>query len=330
MGLTPRLRVVLGCLVSLVCLWLAFRGVPLSELADHLGHLNYWWLLPALLSQAIQLAARARRWQVLLGRPARFSEVFWALVIGDLGNNVLPMRAGEAARVVLVNRQMGFSAARAATSVVLERLADVVVLTAILFLLLPFVRIPRVAVVAGLALGAVTLCGLLAAGLVLRFGERGTLVTRLIPRWLPGPLATFALKQWAEVRRGLELLGDTAQTRSILGWSVVVWLGVLGIWWAIIEAVVPGASPVEPATAVVATSVGLAVPSTPGFIGVFQLIGQRALVVPFPERYTVSSALTIALVVHAMTYLVTSAAGVVGILRLGISFRDLRGGAPTG
>ena len=36
------------------------------------------------------------------------------------------------------------------------------------------------------------------------------------------------------------------------------------------------------------------VPSSPGFIGVFQLVGQQALVAPFPERYTPSAALSIA------------------------------------
>jgi uncharacterized membrane protein YbhN (UPF0104 family) len=200
------------------------------------------------------------------------------------------------------------------------------VLTATLFLLLPFVRMPQVAVVAGLGLGAIALCGLLVAALVLRYGQRGALVSRLITRWLPAQLASTALKQWTEMRRGLELLADVAEIRAVLGLSVHEWIGVLGIWWAIIQAIVPGASIVEPATALVATSVGLAIPSTPGFLGVFQYIGQQALVIPFPDRYTASTALAIAIVVHAMSYLVTSAAGVIGVLRLGLSFRQLRGG----
>src|SRR5438067_1919555 len=128
------------------------RLAPWSRGAPYLGTgLGAWRGADALPARSLTRPTerpynRASAGPTRLGRPARFGEVFRALVIGDLGNNVLPMRAGEAARVVLVNRQMGFSAARAATSIVLERLSDVVVLAAILFVLLPFVRIPRVAV----------------------------------------------------------------------------------------------------------------------------------------------------------------------------------------
>ena len=54
-------------------------------------------------------------------------------------------------------------------------------------------------------------------------------------------------------------------------------------------------------------------------------MGQQALVTPFPYRYTAASALLIALLNHAVYYVTSSALGVLGLARLGLSLRAARG-----
>ena len=71
-------------------------------------------------------------------------------------------------------------------------------------------------------------------------------------------------------------------------------------------------------------SIGLSIPSSPGFVGVFQFIGQQALVAPFPERYTATSALSVALLAHMLYYVVSSGLGLLGLLRLGVPLGALR------
>ena len=73
----------------------------------------------------------------------------------------------------------------------------------------------------------------------------------------------------------------------------------------------------------VALSLAVTVPSSPGFIGIFQLVGQQALVSPFGNKYDASSALAIALTAHLTYYLVTTLLGVGGLWRLGESFASL-------
>ena len=77
----------------------------------------------------------------------------------------------------------------------------------------------------------------------------------------------------------------------------------------------------EKHTAIIA--IGISVPSSPGFVGIFQFIGQQALVAPFPERYSLGSALSIALLAHAVYYVLTSGAGLLALLRLGLSLNDV-------
>jgi hypothetical protein len=52
-------------------------------------------------------------------------------------------------------------------------------------------------------------------------------------------------------------------------------------------------------------------------------VGQQALVVPFPSKYTPASALAVALLSHLVFYLVTSGMGALGLWRLGTSLARL-------
>jgi uncharacterized membrane protein YbhN (UPF0104 family) len=92
----------------------------------------------------------------------------------------------------------------------------------------------------------------------------------------------------------------------------------------VIEAVAPGGTLREAAFAVTWISLGAAVPSTPGAVGVFELIGQQALLTSVPGRYTPASALSIALLAHALFYALTLVLGAVALLRLGVSLGGIR------
>ena len=73
----------------------------------------------------------------------------------------------------------------------------------------------------------------------------------------------------------------------------------------------------------VSLSFAVIVPSSPGFIGIFQFIGQQALVIPFGLKYSVSSALAIALIAHLVYYILSTLLGIIGVWRIGQSFTNL-------
>jgi uncharacterized protein (TIRG00374 family) len=318
-----------GVAVSLVCLWLAFRDVPLDELLHALVGANYWWLLPAVVAQLIGSLARARRWEILLLNRASFADLFWALMIGLLGNNVLPLRAGEAARVVVVNQRTGLPLAQVAGSVMLERGLDVATILGLLVLLLPLMPVPPAALTAAavLGLGLTVVAVLLLA--VLRAPHRCDAILLTLSGHLPGQFDRLIVRRWRELLAGFATLRDRRMAARVVLWSVISWAGTIGMCWALIEAVAPGASPIEPAFTTVAISLGISVPSSPGYLGVFQFVAQQALVVPFPERYTASSALSAALLIHATYYVFTCSLGAVGLARLGLSLTRVRHAAQS-
>src|SRR2546421_2076342 len=102
MSLRNNWRLWLGCAISILCLWVALRHVPLVELGHSLGRANILWWLPAVGLQLLSVFARAQRWVVLLDRKERLSDSFWAQGIGYLFTNVLPLRMGEPARVIIM------------------------------------------------------------------------------------------------------------------------------------------------------------------------------------------------------------------------------------
>ena len=99
------------------------RGVHWAELRDGLRHSNYWWVIPSTLLLFAAQGMRALRWQYLFPSPTRpaYGPTLEATLLGQAVNNVLPARAGEAARVVALNRTWT-SIVEATATVVVERL----------------------------------------------------------------------------------------------------------------------------------------------------------------------------------------------------------------
>jgi uncharacterized membrane protein YbhN (UPF0104 family) len=122
-------------LVSLIALaaviwWASHQEAP--ELPS--GGEDIAWLAAALALYAVATLLRGERWHHVLAIAkvrARRSDCYALTTVGYMGNNVLPARAGEALRVVLLSTRCGASKRTLLGSVVAERLLDVIALAAI-------------------------------------------------------------------------------------------------------------------------------------------------------------------------------------------------------
>jgi uncharacterized protein (TIRG00374 family) len=315
-------RLLLGLLLSAVCLWLALRRVPLSEMGRVFERANTGWLLAALLVQIIAVAARAWRWVVILRGAARFSDSFWAQSIGYLFTNIFPLRLGEMARIVVLAERSQLPVMRVAASAMVERLLDVATIVVALLLVLPWMEVPPLVARAGLFFGAICLMAFAALLLAVRYAETSTrLIGAILARLkLPAPRVTG---WWQELLVGLAPMSTFRAGLSALLWSALTWIPSIAMYFSVIRAFEPRGTWLEATFTVVALSFAVTVPSSPGFIGVFQLAGQQALVLPFGSKYTAASALTITLTAHLIYYLLTTALGVAGLARVGASLAQL-------
>ena len=122
-------------LLAALFTYLAVRGVDWHKAWLALKHCNAWWLVPAMAAFAAQILMRAMRWRSLFAptrRPAR-GPIVAATLIGYLFNNIMPARAGEAARVVALTQRTETPAAEIVGTALVERAYDVLSILIVFF-----------------------------------------------------------------------------------------------------------------------------------------------------------------------------------------------------
>jgi hypothetical protein len=128
---------VIGAAVTLVCLLAIARLVNFSEVMDALEHFRWHYLVLGIASLAFGYAVRIFRWSVMLSA-ASHAVGFRNCAAPFLGaialNNVLPLRLGDVIRALVFPGAMGVTKTVATTSLVVERLIDLVTLIACLAL----------------------------------------------------------------------------------------------------------------------------------------------------------------------------------------------------
>ena len=322
------LTMLVGLIVSVIFGWLAVRNVSLHGLRRSLSNASWIWLVPALGALLLSLVLRAIRWRVLFPANARPSvgDSFWTINIGYLFNNVLPARAGEVVRAVVVARRTGLSRTQCLTTIVVERVFDLVTLALIMLVARILLPLPHTSLTFNLTIASIVILGFAGlAAVALWLGPvRNVLLTALarVPASRHQRVAALA----SSVRLGLLAMRNPAVTLPALGWSVAVWTVHTLSYWFVLRAIVPHAHWHAAVVCLVATNLAQVIPSTAGAIGVFEAAAKASL-----TAYGISatSALSFALVLHAVNLLPFLALGAAGILHLGLRGRELRAPAST-
>jgi uncharacterized protein (TIRG00374 family) len=287
--------------VTVLFSYIALSGINLSEVSRALRTSDYLWLIPALIAFALGDVARGLRWRSLFApgrRPPRGSVVN-ATMIGYFYNSILPARAGEAARVLVLNQRSSTPAIEIIGTVVIERLYDVIAILVIFFAAEPW--LVHVSWFGAAALAAIVLAGLIVAAVVVLavYGDRPL---RLLLR----PLRRFSLfsgerleRTIDELNHGLSGLRHGAVALEAFLWTLAAWMLTALCAYFVSVAFhlhLPFACAVLVAVAI---GLGMILPSPPGAIGVFEgaaLIALKAYGVPH------SQALPYALVLHAVNF----------------------------
>ncbi|HFC10090.1 MAG TPA: flippase-like domain-containing protein [Chloroflexi bacterium] len=294
-------------------LWQALRSVPL------------WVLAAASVLLALSLVLRAISWQVLLGHRVKWADAFWALSTGYLINNIIPFRAGEAARAFLVAPKARVSFWHALSTVMVERLFDVVLLASMLVGSLPWVLDVPWARQAAWGFGGAALGVLIALAIIARYRAR---LAPALTSWQQRH-AHFSwgkrLLHWAlSFLDGLEALASPTSLTAVTFLLAASWGVQVAAYGLTLRALVPQASYLWAAFALGSVGMGVAVPSAPGGLGVVEGVMVFVLGV---LGVGPSVALAYALAMHGIYYVVTGVLGWGGAMVYGVSLRGAFGQA---
>ncbi len=292
---------VVTVLVTVLFSYIALRGVDLKDTWTALHTCNYWWLIPTLITFALAVGMRALRWRCLFAyerRPGR-AVVGNAMLIGYLYNNIMPARAGEAARVLVLNQRGGTPAVEIVGTVLLERLYDVVAILVIFFAAVPWLPSVSWFDTAAIAAGVLAVGIAVAVAVLTIYGDRPV-------RVLLRPLRRFSHFSGERLERtidelvhGLSGLRHHGVALQALLWTIGAWLvSAVSAW--LLTLAFPLHLPLSSGILVV-VAIGLAMilPSAPAAIGVFEGAALIAL-----KAYGVShnAALPYALILHLTNF----------------------------
>ena len=313
----------IGLALSLLFLGLALRNVEWSGVWSswRAARVDLLLLGTALLVGSWVIAAF--RWRLLLSGVAglRVRDTFAFILIGYLANTVLPLRLGDLARASLIGRKKELGISRALGSIAIERLMDVLMLVALTLALMRVLEIPA-PIQAGLtgmvAAGLVGLVGLMAVSLNRKHLPR---LTAFLAKIVPHRLADRGTTLLGNFSSGADVLHRPAGFLSVVALSAGVWLaagmGTLA-WVTAFHLDVPWYAGFF---VLVMVNLGSAIPSSPGYIGVYHYLAMLALSLWTPDR---NAALAYAIGTHALNMLANVGLGSFYLAREGVSLRSLR------
>ena len=289
----------LGLSLSALLVALFFVTVDVGHMIGALAGANYLYVVPAVALYLVGVVFRTCRWQLLLLHIKRVSNrrLFPVVVIGYMANNLLPMRLGEVVRSYYLGEREDISKSSALATIFIERIFDA--LTLLLFVAVVAIFVPLGGLTAGFGDLAGIAPSLLAAGLILPF-VGAFCVMLLLSRWPDRTrnLAMMLLKplpqRFPHARAqhvidyflaGFAPLSSVQIIVHLFALSIPIWAFEAGLFYLIgysfgFQETYDNLWHLAAAMILVTAlaNIGSSIPSSPGGIGLFELIARETLV----------------------------------------------------
>ena len=295
------LRVGIGMAISAICAWLVVRGVNVQDAREAARSVNVTWLGLALLGFVAGYACRIERWRRMLVHENR--EIGWwdcagPFFAGYAANNLLPFRAGDVVRAFAFSRVLGVNPGAVVTTLLVERLLD---LLALLLILSSSILAFGVARFHSSTAGVLILGTSLVAVLIVLFFPR--IVVRVVRSACTGigrVSPRIGGKILSEVEKGAAMLTSLTDAKNLLGLFLLTMLVWVIEGWIFLSAALSVPTLVVPEASLLALPTGTLstlIPSAPGFIGTFEYF----VVISMTEMGNPTAAASVyALIVHGL------------------------------
>lgn len=329
------LQLLLGSAISIWAMYLAVEEISLPEVKQVLSHAKWLYLVPALIAVAVHHGVKALRWRLLLSpiqvenrSSVRLQDLFLALMAGQMLNLVYPARIGDLSRIWLIGNRGPGKAATAGT-LVFEKLIDTFWYAVLMLALAALITLPE------WTAGGVWIIVMILLGfwlLIILTGNDpilNTLTARLKQHWRAGWIPIEQVKQGIRSFRngiagGNQLLG-WRPLGMITIWSATAWgMSLLVNWLISMSLGIHFDNALETLAAqllvLVGLQAGIAVPSLPGRVGVFEYICILALGV-FHIRS--ADAFSYGVLLHIVVMLPTMLAGWAALVIFGLDRKQV-------
>lgn len=319
-----------GVALSIGCLYLAMRGTDLRQVGSTLAAANLWFVLPLIVVQVLFYALKAIRWRLLLMPVASTSarRLVAPMMIGFMGNNLLPARLGELIRLHLGARLLQISHSQVLATLVLERLFDFIAVLALFGVgvaLLP--EVPHSLLSAGYVAASVSAVAMLGTAIYAAWTGPTLRLARWATQMLPAPIARGILRQLELGASGMGSLRRPHLLTGIAVASLAQWFLMAVCIYVSFRAVSIDAPLAAAFIVLAATVFGVMVPAAPGFFGTLHLAFVLAL---SPFAIGDNRAMAAAVFYHIIPYVGVILVGGVFVRQLGLRLQEIEREAVAG
>lgn len=278
------------------------------------------WLPLAIVTYMAGMLLRGLRLKILVQHESQLS--VWTasniVAVGYATNNILPARLGEFARAGMLSERTGMPYLLALTITFLERLLDGIVILfffVVSSLLIPTDEWMRHAASICAVLFA---CAMFVVGFITLSPQSAIGLTSNLTGWMGQKWHDRFLAFISQVNNGFKCLRDAKSALLVLFSSLLVWLVESAFFMFIMPCFGLEPNILKSIATMSFTNLGILVPSTPGYVGVYHAACQTALMaVSLGTGHTLdpSTAISYAVIVHFVFFVTVTIWGIIAMAR---------------
>ncbi len=314
-----RIITVAGFIISIVLLYFSLRGIEFGQLTDTIRKADIRFIFLPLCCILLCITICSYRWSKVVGNKATFRDSFISLLIGLFINNVLPARIGEVARGYALSRRINIPFTFAVSTVFIDRVFDLVGLLVIVFVFFPKENLPP-----SVSKALYALVAILVVCVVILLAVSREKIAVSISRFLEGFNRAFLSKlahRIIEIQKNLVRIGTPGRLVFFISFSLASWLSMSSALYFSMRTVGVTLPFVYAPFVCALLNMGLVVPSSPGYIGVYQFLLVYLLAIfgiPKTEAFAVS------LFFHASWYIPYNVLGFIFIIKEHLHIKDIQ------
>jgi uncharacterized protein (TIRG00374 family) len=314
-----RLITIAGFIISIVLLYLSLRGIDHRQFAETIKRADIVYAFLPLMFILSSISLCSLRWMRVVGYNTRFPDAFMALLIGLFINNVLPARIGEVARGYALSKRIGVPFTYAVSTVFIDRVFDLLGLLLITFVFFPGQALPAYVSKALYVLVAIfTAC---VAALFLISQEKVALKITGYFQKHHKPFLNKLAKRIFEIHENLRRIRTPGKLSLFVIITVANWFSMaMALYFSLKTFGISLPFVYVPFICAI-LQMGLAVPSSPGYIGVYEFLLVTLLGIFGVPKY---EAFAVAIFFHASWYVPYNILGFIFIIKEHLHIKDIQ------
>ncbi len=317
-----KIITIAGFIISIVLLYFALKGVQYREIYDTLRGADIRYIFISVPSIFLCCTFCSYRWSKIAGNGTRFRDAFIALFSGLFINNVLPARIGEIARGYVLSKRTGLSFTYSVTTVLLDRFFDLVgllIITFITFIFIPWDLLPeQVKLVVLLLIALLIFC----IGLIFVL-SRKSFADKVAKKLyeVKKPFLSSLAKPVLDIQQNLSRINSPLNLIFYITLAVATWFSYSATLYLTMLMLDVQLSFMAVSFVCAGVNLGLIIPSSPGYVGVYQWLFRTLLTI-----FAISDekALAISILFQATWYIPYTIVGAVFFMKEHLKIKDIQ------